>query len=222
MVNPNGDFLCDCGMNQRFGFPCRHLIHVYIYYGTDFENILPEHVDIRFHTDYGRYVATLPREELCDGGLAIRNNLMSLRCCQPIMLAESVVLKEMCNNTAKGSNVQFTGDIRIHILDVKKISPQVTNYELSEVIAARETHVLGKSYYEESHLCGDKHTDSLLQIWNDVDLQSPVSKEDDIPVYDYISSQCQELTRLYDGASPSAMKRLKEAMDALIGGRKKN
>ncbi len=41
------------------------------------------------------------------------------------------------------------------------------------------------------------------------------------PVYDYISSQCQELTRLYDGASPSAMKRLKEAMDALIGGRKK-
>ncbi len=60
-------------------------------------------------------------------------------------------------------------------------------------------------------------------LCDDVDLKSPVSAQDDLPVYDRIASRCDELTKLYDGASPAAVKKLEkfeQAMDEVIAYRK--
>ncbi|KAG7372244.1 SWIM zinc finger domain protein [Nitzschia inconspicua] len=70
---------CSCCEYERNGIPCRHICHVALKFGTNFESFTHHSINIRFWTVYSLYAVVLDPSELNEDELNIRNKLVTAR-----------------------------------------------------------------------------------------------------------------------------------------------
>jgi hypothetical protein len=82
VVNLNGaeNLQCCCGYSQRNGVPCRHIMHVGVKYGNNFQTFSHHQVTVRFWQAFDKFVAVPESSEMDSLQLGIRNKLWQARC----------------------------------------------------------------------------------------------------------------------------------------------
>lgn len=83
-LNEAGRLQCSCGYAERNGVPDRHLMHVALSYGRNFDSFTHHSVAVRFWRAFDKFVAAGESSEMDSLELAIRSKLWQARHCQPI------------------------------------------------------------------------------------------------------------------------------------------
>ena len=79
-LNDAENLQCSCGYSQRNGVPCRHLMHVGVKYGNNFQMFSHHQVAIRFWKAFDKFVAVPESSEMDSLQLGIRHKLWQARC----------------------------------------------------------------------------------------------------------------------------------------------
>ena len=78
-IENDGSMHCSCGYQDCYGIPDRHVSHVSLHYGTDFESWTHNDVDLRYHNTYCMLVATKDPAAMSDEEKSICTNLINAR-----------------------------------------------------------------------------------------------------------------------------------------------
>ena len=78
-INNSGKMECDCGSIHRNGIPDRHIAHVAIKFGKDFESFTHHDVDPRFWMSYCKFVAVDDPSQMDAEKLKLRADLIKAR-----------------------------------------------------------------------------------------------------------------------------------------------
>jgi hypothetical protein len=162
-IESDGSFHCSCGYQDCYGIPDRHVSHVAIHYGTNFECWTHKDVDLRYHNTYGMMVATKIPDAMNNEEKSIRNDLINARHQDfSIPLAPSICEYDSCMKYAVGdmcNKDEFSSYemVAACIHDVKKRMMGVLNYSESEVSCALMAFNDGMNnaagFTQESHNC---------------------------------------------------------------------
>jgi hypothetical protein len=78
-INKDGGLQCSCGYANRNGIPDRHMIHVAMNYGINFEGFTHHNVHVRFWKAFNKFVAEGDPTQMGSAELRIRQKLRQAR-----------------------------------------------------------------------------------------------------------------------------------------------
>jgi hypothetical protein len=78
-INKDGGLQCSCGYANRNGIPDRHIIHVAMNYGINFEGFSHHNVHVRFWKAFNKFVAEGDPTQMGSAELRIRQKLQQAR-----------------------------------------------------------------------------------------------------------------------------------------------
>ena len=112
-IHKDGGLQCSCGYANRNGIPDRHIIHVAMNYGRDFEGFTHHQVHIRFWCAYDRFVAEGDSKGMTSLETKIRNSLKHARLLPTLIMTVAGGFREFKFKTefyiGKHSVDEFTG-----------------------------------------------------------------------------------------------------------------
>jgi hypothetical protein len=156
---------CSCEYPGHYGIPDRHISHVALHYGVDFQCWSHHDVDLRYHNSYCRLVAMKDPDSMNEDEKVIRANLISCRVQDlPVPLAPRICANDGSCNFAVGDNcddeeLRSYDSVNTRIRKVQEKSVTVLNYTDSEVSSAirglNDGADNAAGFTQESHKCDD-------------------------------------------------------------------
>ena len=218
----HGCLLCNCGFQDRYGLPCRHVTHVARHYGTDFHSWNRTDVDLRYHNSYCIFVATKDPGVMNEEEKSIRANLIDARqkdfsipFARPICGYESGVKYAVGANCDEEEFRSFDC-VATRIQSIKDKVVAVLNYSESEVSRALRSLKDGMDdapgFTQESHKCDntndwcndsgtDKDDDTMTFSWGPS--STPECKTSSSSAYAEAAPLWKEFMQELDEASPA-------------------
>ena len=215
-IENDGSMHCSCGYQDCYGIPDRHVSHVSLHYGTDFESWTHNDVDLRYHNTYCMLVATKDPAAMSDEEKSIRTNLINARQQDfAIPLAPSICEFECCMKYAVGARCnkdEFSTHelVAAYIRKVKDKTVALLNYSESEVsqtlMALNDGMNKAAGFTQESHNCNnnsdgsDNDDNPIAFSWGASETPECKASTSD---YAEAAPLCKELLQELDEASPS-------------------
>ena len=138
-ANSNGGLQCSCGYANRNGVPDRHIIHVAMNYGINFEGFNHHNVHVRFWRAFDKFVAVGEPTKMDSAELKIRSKLWQARFSPTLIISVPGGFLPFQPNTqfsiGNNSNEMFRGMSRIDAFEhfSNRVEMKVSNYTTNMV-----------------------------------------------------------------------------------------
>ena len=230
IVTLNGaeDLRCSCGYTERYGVPCRHLMHVAVKYGNNFNAFSHHQVAVRFWQAFDTFVAVPEFSEMDSLQLGIRNMLWQARCresgrgtlitggLRPYQesAAEYVVGKDseeaFASMNAAAATAYFHSNMNVQLLNYSRAV-------VDTAVGAMETDTVGGLTQETYN--ADDHDDSNsidFEPFNQASFNAWQAASDTTTAYQAWAPRLKELASLCEHDTPEEIMEVNSILDDLI------
>ncbi|KAG7351360.1 SWIM zinc finger domain protein [Nitzschia inconspicua] len=211
---------CSCCEYERNGIPCRHICHVALKFGSDFESFTHHSVDIRFWTVYSLYAVVLDPSELNEDEIKICIKLVTARWKSPQPPTAPSSMKSMDEgrySVGSKSQDQFKSmtseDLLLYFEALMKNKLSILNYNIEHVekaVAVMEKHhgnAVGMT--QEMHNCSADF--SFVGPGDEIsDMANAVGS------HEVLNPLCKELIQLCDVAGKDKTAKTARDLESLI------
>ncbi|KAG7353854.1 SWIM zinc finger domain protein [Nitzschia inconspicua] len=219
-VDENHKMTCSCCEYERNGIPCRHICHVALKFGSNFESFTHHSVDIRFWTVYSLYAVVLDPSELNEDEIKIRNKLVTARWKSPQPPTAPSSMKSMDEgrfSVGSKSQDQFKSmtseDLLLYFEALMKNKLSILNYNIEHVekaVAVMEKHhgnAVGMT--QKMHNCSADF--SFVGPGDEIsDMANAVGS------HEVLNPLCKELIQLCDVAGKDKTEKTARDLESLI------
>jgi hypothetical protein len=223
-VDHNGKMTCSCGYTDRHGIPDRHVAHVAVKYGQNFSSFSHHDVDIRFHTNYCKFVATDDPTQMNEASLKIRSQLQEVRrtTCgfpnAPSFQGIERVAYAVGNNSAEEFHRMDLEGAKIYFEGRHKSETVVVNYSLEDVqMALRAANEDGNAagMTQEKYNCEDSDETEDGIDFPDCDMDTD-NNDTNLSFYEQVNPVWKEMAQVFDRASQPQIDEVLSKMEELI------
>lgn len=218
-VNEQGHMECTCGYPNQYGIPDRHMAHVALFYGVNYEEFSHHDVDIRHHNSYCRLVATKDPSLMGPSELNIRSQLLRARNLElPVPGKYEFVsfgdgpefaIGSMCDGISESEQV------RERLQEIEGQPAATLNYSASQISSA-VNRMLGNAtgFSQTEHNCYSSNNDNdsfgfpAFEDDDDDDDNKGVAPSTDSDLH----SLMRDLQKTIDASSPNSKKYCAEAL----------